>query len=606
MEELMALLPTILAFLGGLCLFLFGMTLMGDSLEKSAGSQLKGLLARLTSTPIKGLILGAGVTAIIQSSSATTVMLVGFVNSGLMTLAGAIPVIMGANIGTTITAWLLSLTAIEAGGVGGIIDVILLLLKPTSFSPVLALAGVVMYVFLKDQKKKDMGLIFLGFATLIFGMNAMSDSVEFLKNEEWFTSLFTMFNESPWIPILGVIIGAVVTGIIQSSSASVGILQALANNNLITYSAAIPIIMGQNIGTCVTAMLASAGTNKNARRVSVVHLCFNIIGTVAVLAVFYGLNFFFKFPFLLENISAPMIATIHTVFNIVCTVLIMPFYKQLEKLAMLIVRDKPGEDEEIKLFDDLLLETPSVAIDRAKSVSMDMARSSVEAIKCAISTLEDYSPEKVKRVFELEGEGDMYEDQIANYIIKVTERDLNPQDNLEATKLLHMISDLERLSDHAVNIAQSAEEMHEKKLSFSKEAQDELAVMLSAVTEILEISLTGFVDNDVRKAQTVEPLEEVIDGLKDGIRLSHIRRLKKNECTIELGFILTDLLTDLERISDHCSNIAGCVVEIAHNSLGMHEYTHTLHEGDEEYDKLFELYSKKYNLLTPPEKTAYT
>ena len=576
----------ILTLIGGICLFLFGMTVMGDALEKSAGSQLKGLLARMTSHPLKGFALGAAVTAIIQSSSATTVMLVGFVNSGLMSLSAVIPVIMGANVGTTITAWILSLMGV------GDDNFFMTMLKPTSFTPILAVIGVVLYIFLKNAKKKDIGLILLGFAVLIYGMDIMTGAVAPLKESEAFASILLMFTN----PILGVLAGALITAIIQSSSASVGILQALSATGAVTFGSAIPIIMGQNIGTCVTALISSVGANKNARRVAMVHLYFNIIGTVSLLALFYIAHAIFDFGFLGNAIDEKYIAIVHTAFNVGCTSLLLPCHKLLEKLAILTVKDKKDAEEKVNLFDDRLLTTPSVAIDRCRNVTVDMAKTSVNSLIKSLNLFEKYDKKIFEEIDKEEDQVDVYEDEIGSYLVKLTKCDLSERDSLEVTKLLHIIGDLERISDHAVNLAESAQEIHDKKISFSAQAQKELDIMMDAIREILGASLSAFTENSLELAAVVEPLEEVVDNLKDQIKLNHIKRLKNNECTIELGFILSDLLTNLERISDHCSNIAGCVIEIAHSSLGMHGYTKALRRGNEIYDEHYKEYSRKYAL----------
>ena len=577
----------ILTLFGGISLFLFGMTVMGDALEKSAGSQLKGLLAKMTSNPLKGFILGAAVTAIIQSSSATTVMLVGFVNSGLMTLSAVIPVIMGANVGTTITAWILSLMGVDGGE-----SFIMTMLKPTSFTPILAVIGVVLYVFLKNASKKDIGLILLGFAVLIYGMDIMSDAVSPLKESEAFRNILLMFEN----PLLGVLAGALITAIIQSSSASVGILQALSATGAVTFGSAIPIIMGQNIGTCVTAMISSVGANKNARRVAMVHLYFNIIGTIALLAIFYIAHGIVQFEFIGNAVDEKSIAIVHTAFNIGCTSLLLPCHKLLEKLAILTIKDKKNTEEKVSLFDDRLLTTPSVALDRCRNVAVTMAETSVASLMKSLTLFDYYDKKIFEEIDKEEDQVDIYEDEIGSYLVKLTKCDLSERDSLEVTKLLHIIGDLERISDHAVNLAESAQEIHNKKISFSDQAQKELSVMIGAVREILNASLSSFTQNSLDFAATVEPLEEVVDNLKDQIKLNHIKRLQNNECTIELGFILSDLLTNLERISDHCSNIAGCVIEIAHSSLGMHGYTKALRRGNEIYDEHYKEYFWEYSL----------
>lgn len=578
----------ILALVGGIALFLFGMTVMGDALERSAGRQMKNILGKFTSNPVKGFLLGMTVTAIIQSSSATTVMLVGFVNSGLMTLTSTIPVIMGANVGTTVTAWILSLSGLEGD------SFIVQIFKPTTFTPVLAVIGVIFFVFLKNARKKDIGLALLGFSVLIFGMDAMSDAVSGLKDVPEFTSLFTKFKN----PILGVLVGTVVTAIIQSSSASVGILQALAATGQIPFISAIPIIMGQNIGTCVTAMISSVGANKNAKRVAMVHLYFNIISTTVLLAAFTAFNYAFDIEVMLpQYIDGVGIAIVHSAFNITATLLLLPFGRLLGKLATITVRDDSAASEKTALFDERLLVTPAVAIDRAKAVSSDMADISLSSVKRSIKMLDAYSSTDMESVSKDEDKADVLEDEIGSYLLKISERDLSAENNLEVTKILHMIGDLERLSDHAVNLAESSREMYEKKVAFSDSAKRELDVITSAVEEIIDVAIRSFKENDVELAKTVEPLETVIDNLQTDIRLNHIARLKRNECTVELGFILSDILTDLERIADHCSNIAGCVIEIAHSSLGMHSYTRDVKGGSAAYDDLYEKYSEKYSLL---------
>ena len=576
----------VLTLIGGICLFLFGMTVMGDALEKSAGSQLKNLLAKMTSNPIKGFVLGAAVTAIIQSSSATTVMLVGFVNSGLMSLSAVIPVIMGANVGTTITAWILSLMGVSGD------NFFMTMLKPTSFTPILALVGVVLYIFLKNAKKKDIGLILLGFAVLIYGMDIMTDAVAPLKESEAFGNILLMFDN----PLLGVLAGALITAIIQSSSASVGILQALSATGAVTFGSAIPIIMGQNIGTCVTAMISSVGTNKNARRVAMVHLYFNIIGTFTLLSVFYIANSVVGFGFLGDAIDEKYIAIVHTAFNVGCTAILLPCHKLLEKLAVATVRDKKDADEKVSLFDDRLLTTPSVALDRCRNVTVDMAKLSVESLLKSLDLFDKFDRKKLDEINNEEDKVDIYEDEIGSYLVKLAKCDLSEHDSLEVTKLLHIIGDLERISDHAVNLGESAEEINTKKISFSEQAKGELGVMMGAVREILGAALSAFTENSLEFAAKVEPLEEVVDNLKVHIKLNHIKRLQNNECTIELGFILSDLLTNLERISDHCSNVAGCVIEIAHSSLGMHGYNKALRRGNEVYDKHYKEFSEKYSL----------
>ena len=577
----------ILSLIGGLALFLFGMQLMGNALEKKAGGQLKNILEKMTDSPFKGFLLGMLVTCVIQSSSATTVMVVGFVNSGIMKLRQAISIIMGANIGTTITSWILSLTGVS--GKAWYIQIF----KPTSFVPVLALIGVIFFVFLKDHKKKDTGVILLGFATLMTGMQSMSDAVAGLKDVPAFANILTVFTN----PILGVIAGAVLTAIIQSSSASVGILQALSSTGAISFGAAIPIIMGQNIGTCATALLSCIGANKNAKRTGFVHLYFNVIGTIVLLALFTVAKAVFGLGYLdTMSIDGFWIAVVHTAFNVICTVLWFPFTKYLEKLACITVRDTEV-DEHYEMLDERLFATPSVAVQRANAVTEKMALISTESIKSSFSLLDGYNTEIADRVVKDEGKVDKYEDRLGSYLVKVASLSLTDNDNADVTKLLHIISDFERISDHAVNIAESAEEIRDKNIEFSGSAKRELAVMIGAVNEIIDLAYDCFVHTDLSSAAKVEPLEEVVDDLKDTIRARHIARLQKGECTIELGFILTDLLTNLERVSDHCSNIAGCMLEMSHKDLAIHEYLRRIKEGNrKEFNRLYTTYSEKYSI----------
>lgn len=578
----------VLALIGGVAMFLFGMSVMGDALEKSAGSRLSSMLDKLTSNPIKGFALGAVVTAIIQSSSATTVMMVGFVNSGVMTLSNVIPIIMGANVGTTITSWILSLSGISGDGF------LLTMLKPTSFTPILAVIGIIFYLFLKDSKKKDIGLILLGFSVLIFGMDYMTSAVKPLAEVPEFQEILLLFSN----PILGLLAGAVLTAVIQSSSASVGILQALSATGRVTFATAFPIILGQNIGTCVTAIISSVGANKNAKRVSMVHLCFNIIGSVLVMALFYTLHMIINFSFIDALVDHTIIALVHTAFNLFCTIALLPFCKQFEKLACFLVKDKKDGNDKVALLDDRLLATPSIAIERCRQVAVNMANISFHSVKRSLTLLEHYDKKLFDEIQKEEDTVDIYEDEIGSYLMKITNKDLSEKDSSEVTKLFHMIGNLERLSDHAVNVAESAQEMYEKKLEFSTIGKRDLSVMITAVHEIMDNALMAFVYNDVQVAVRVEPLEEVIDDLQTALRAGHIERLRNGECTIELGFILSDLLTNLERIADHCSNVAGCVIEIANNSLGMHSYAEGLRRGDAVYDQYFEDYSKKYQLNT--------
>ena len=576
----------VLTLLGGLSLFLFGMNLMGASLEKRAGSSLKILLGKLTSRKILGFLTGMGVTAVIQSSSATTVMVVGFVNSGLLTLRQAISVIMGANVGTTVTAWILSLTGLDGD------NFFVMLLKPTSFTPILALIGVVLTMMAKSDKKKDVGMILLGFAVLMLGMDTMSGAVAGLEEVPEFRNILLMFSN----PVLGVLAGAGLTAIIQSSSASVGILQALSATGQVTYGAAIPIIMGQNIGTCVTAMISSVGANKNAKRAAVVHLLFNIVGTAVWLAVFYGINAVVQFSFVSHSIDQLGIAVVHTAFNILCTALLFPFSGLLEKMACRLVPDTKAP-EKIQILDERFLATPSVAIDRCQEVAETMARISMDALKTSCQLIEHYDPKSAQAVRETEQEADQYEDMLGTYLVKLGRADLNAADSRETAKLLHIIGDFERISDHAVNLVESAEEIRNKGLSFSVHAKQELAVLTAAVGEVMDLALDAFLQNNPALAAKVEPLEQVVDTLKEQLRNRHILRLQKGECTIELGFVWSDLLTSLERVADHCSNIAGCVIEMSHDSLDVHEYLDNVKAGGPGFLRAYEAYAQKYALM---------
>lgn len=567
-------------------MFLFGMNLMGNSLEKCAGSSLKVLLSKLTSRKILGFLTGLGVTAVIQSSSATTVMVVGFVNSGLLSLRQAIGVIMGANVGTTVTAWILSLTGLDGE------SFFIRLLEPTSFSPVLALIGVGLTMMAKSERKKDVGMILLGFAVLMFGMDTMSGAVAGLQDVPEFQSIFLMFTN----PVLGVLAGAILTAIIQSSSASVGILQALSATGQVTYGAAIPIIMGQNIGTCVTAMISSVGANKNAKRAAVVHLLFNIIGTCVWLSVFYLINAVVHFDFVGNSIDQLGIAVVHTTFNVLCTALLFPFSGLLEKLACRLVRDDKVP-EQIQILDERLLSTPPVAIGRCQEVAETMARISMDALRTGCRLIEHYDAKEAQAVRETEKEADQYEDMLGTYLVKLGRENLSERDNRQVSKLLHIIGDFERISDHAVNVVESAEEMRSKGLHFSPQAKQELNVLTSAVGEIMDLSLDAFLKDDPDLAVKVEPLEQVVDTLKEQLRNRHILRLQRGECTIELGFVWSDLLTDLERVADHCSNIAGCVIEMSHGSLDVHEYLDYIKGGSIAFQRAYNAYARKYALM---------
>ena len=575
----------LLTMVGGLCLFLFGMNIMGEALERRAGDSLRTLLGKLTTNKFVGFLTGLAVTAVIQSSSATTVMVVGFVNSGLLKLGQAINVIMGANVGTTVTAWVLSLGAIDGD------SLFIQLLKPTSFTPVLALIGVVFYVFLKDGKKKDTGMILLGFATLMFGMDTMSDAVSGLKDVPQFQQLFLMFQN----PILGTLAGAVLTAIIQSSSASVGILQALAVTGSVSYGAAIPIIMGQNIGTCITAMLSGVGATKNAKRTALVHLSFNVIGTAVWLAVFALVRAVFQ-PALLEmSADAFGIAVSHSIFNVLCTVLLFPCSGLLEKLVCRLVPDSE-EPEQVAELDERLMATPPVALMSCREMTAKMADAAAQGLRDSASLLTSFDPAIAKAVKKIEDLTDHYEDILGTYLVKLSSLSISADDNAEAAMLLKAINDFERIGDHSVNLMESAQEIHEKELSFSDAAKQELAVLLSAVSDIVELSFRAFLSNDLSAAMAVEPLEEVVDDLTDAMRSGHIQRLQQGSCSIETGFVWTDLLTSLERVGDHCSNIAGCVIDLHRHDMNTHEALRQNRKGNARFDKLYAEYSAKYHL----------
>ncbi len=575
----------VLTLIGGLCLFLFGMNIMGDALERRAGNKLKTLIGKLTGNKLAGLLTGLGVTAVIQSSSATTVMVVGFANSGLITLKQSIGVIMGANIGTTVTAWLLSLGGIESS------NIFLQLLKPTSFTPVLALFGIIFYMFCKSGKKNDTGMIFLGFATLMFGMETMSDAVAGLADVPAFGQLFLMFTN----PILGVLAGAVLTAIIQSSSASVGILQALAVTGQVSYGAAIPIIMGQNIGTCITAMLSSVGTNKNAKRAAMVHLCFNILGTLFWLSVFWLAKLFLQPILFTEEATRFGIAVAHSVFNILCTLLMFPLSGVLEKIVLKLVPDAKTLEVDTEL-DERLLATPPIALERCRVLTEKMAVSAADALRDTLRAFESYSPELAESIRASEEQTDHYEDILGTYLVKLSGRGISSADSVESAKLLKLISDIERISDHSVNILESVEELREKEISFTPAAKKELNVLIDAVHEILDLSMLSFLNNDLQAAEKVEPLEQIIDNLKEHMRTSHILRLQQGNCTIEAGFVWSDLLTNLERISDHCSNMAGCVIDMTHNNMNLHASLRAYKMNDPAYGENYEKFKSKYAL----------
>ena len=579
-----------LTLVGGLCLFLLGMNLMGQALERRAGGRLRTLLDKMTSRVMLGFLTGLGVTAIIQSSSATTVMVVGFVNSGLMTLRQAINVIMGANVGTTVTAWFLSLAGIDSGSLW------VQLLKPASFTPVLALIGIIFYMFCKDTRKKDTGLILLGFTTLMFGMETMSGAVAGLRDVPAFTNLFLAFTN----PLLGVLVGALVTAVIQSSSASVGILQALSVTGGVRYAAAIPIIMGQNIGTCVTALLSSVGTNKNARRAAIVHLLFNVIGVTVLLTAFCIVKAALSPALLDEPTTMYGIAIVHSVFNILCTAMLLPAGGLLERLAMRLVPDGKSADETAEL-DKRLLATPSLALQQARTLAGGMASCAARALENALAAFDAYTPELAQSIREDEERCDHYEDIIGTYLVQLSSRTMSQCESEEATELLKTIGDFERISDHAVNVLESAEELREKGLAFSGTAQEEYGVLAGAVREILHLAINAFAAGDSAAAAQVEPLEEVIDKLKEQMRTRHILRMQRGACSIEAGFVWSDLLTDLERISDHCSNIAGCVLDAAQHNLNLHETLRTVRREDADFRTRLAADAEKYRLPDPEE-----
>ncbi|MBR1972998.1 MAG: Na/Pi cotransporter family protein [Oscillospiraceae bacterium] len=575
----------ILTMIGGLCLFLFGMNIMGESLERAAGNSLRSLLGKLTTNRMLGFLTGMVVTAVIQSSSATTVMVVGFVNSGLLSLGQAINVIMGANVGTTVTSWILSLGGIESG------NFFVQMLKPTSFTPILALIGIVYYMFVKDNSKKDIGMILLGFATLMFGMDTMSGAVKGLKDVPEFQQLFLLFTN----PVLGVVAGALLTAVIQSSSASVGILQALSSTGQVTYAAAVPIIMGQNIGTCVTAMLSSVGATKNAKRAAFVHLLFNIIGTIVCLILFMLGSALFSPAILGEGATHFGIAICHTIFNIACTALLLPSGNLLEKLVCKLVPDAK-EAETVSELDERLFATPSIALDRSRVLTGEMAEAAALTLKGAMDSLLAYTPELAQKVRDLEEKTDHYEDILGTYLVKLSALKISPADSNEAAMLLKALNDFERIGDHALNLVESAEELNQKELKLSDAAKHELSVLTSAVSEIVELSFSAFYHNDLQKAYMVEPLEQVIDDLKEKMRVHHILRLQQGACSIETGFVWSDLLTALERVGDHCSNIAGCIVDMAHHDMNTHEALRSARVENESFGEQYRAYAKKYSL----------
>jgi len=580
---------SILSLVGGLVLFLYGMDLMGDSLKKLAGGKLESILAKLTSNRFKGFLLGFAVTAVIQSSSATTVMLVGFVNSGIMTLKQTISIIMGANIGTTVTSWLLSTAGIDGTG-----SIIMKLLKPESFTPVLAVIGFIMIAMAKNDKKKNAGSILIGFAILMFGMEAMGASVEGLKENATFTNLLTMFSNNP---VMGILVGTIFTAIIQSSSASVGVLQALSLSCIVPYSTAIPVVLGMNIGTTITPIISSISGNTDSKRVAVSCLYIKMIGVTIVAGIFYALNAFVGFDFLDTRASAFNIAVVHTLFNIISTIILLPFCALIEKLALRTIKGKKDEEETdaFAVLDERFLSMPSFAVEKSKDLVCEMAAISNESFSLATQLMDNYDDAVFEKVKKLEGKVDKYEDKISTYLVQIAEKQIAAKESRVVTELLHCIGDIERISDHALNIAEVAQEIHEKKIDFSESAKADIKIITNAVAEVLNIAIASLVDDDLDAARRVEPLEQVIDRLKRKIKNGHISRLRQGDCTMELGFILSDLLTNYERIADHCSNIAVCFIEMSHDSFETHEYLNNLKSGEEtEFKEMYEQYKAKY------------
>ena len=579
----------ILNLIGGLALFLFGMELMGDSLKKLAGGKLESILARLTSNRFKGFLLGFIVTAIIQSSSATTVMLVGFVNSGIMKLSQTLSIIMGANVGTTVTSWLLSLSGISGE------SFLVRLCKPSSFTPILATIGILLTMAAQSDKKKDIGKILLGFSVLMFGMETMSGAMSGLKDSPSFARMMTMFQN----PILGIVSGTVLTAIIQSSSASVGILQALAQTGIISISTAVPIILGQNIGTTITPILSSINGNTDSKRVALACFYIKIFGVIAVCTVFYILHGLFDFAFMSASASAFNIAIIHTLFNILSTIILMPLCSWIEKLTIRTIKDKktPSQNVTFKTLDDRFLSVPSFAVDSCRRTLLEMAVISKNSMIDAIKLFDSYDSAKVEEILKSENEVDTYEDKISSYLLKISEQTISQNDSREVSQLLHVVGDIERISDHSVNLVAAAKEIHDKNIAFSSEAQKELSIMSNAVREILTLAIEALVNNDLSLAKKVEPLEQIVDKLNYKIKKNHISRLRQGNCTIELGFVLTDILNNYERVADHCSNIAVCMLEIGHNSFEIHEYLSNVKEnGTNEFYEYYDMYKKRYTL----------
>lgn len=575
-----------LTLLGGLAMFLFGMDVMGKALERQAGNRLQAVLEKLTSSSVRGFLLGLAATAVIQSSSATTVMVVGFVNSGLMQLHQATGVVLGANVGTTVTAWLLSLTGVEGE------SLLLQLCKPSSFAPVLAIVGIALRMFAKKDKRQNVGSILLGFAILMFGMETMSGAVKPLANDPGFTQMFTLFSN----PILGVLAGTLLTTVIQSSSASVGILQALATTGAVPYSSAIPIIMGQNIGTCATAMISSVGANRSARRVALVHLYFNLISVAVLFGLYLIVDAALGLAFTDMPASAAGIAFVHTIFNVVATTCMLPFTKWLEKLVCLTIPDAKGENEPVAELDERLLNTPVVALEQSRRVAVDMADAAKRALNDALALVGRYDARAAEAVEALEDRLDRYEDLLGTYLVKLSSREMSADNSREAALLLHMIGDFERIGDHAVNLVETARELFEKKLQFSEGAQREQRVLVDAINDILCLSVGAFERGDLELARRVEPLEQVVDDLTKELRSRHIERLQSGACTIQTGFVLTDFLTNCERVADHCSNIAAALIETSQGSFDLHGYTEQISES-EAFRRYYSDFRRKYTLM---------
>lgn len=577
----------LISLLGGLALFLFGMDVMGKALERQAGGKLQTILAKMSSNVFKGFFLGLAVTAVIQSSSATTVMVVGFVNSGIMALKQAVGVIMGANVGTTVTAWILSLTALEGE------SLLVQIFKPTTLAPLLGIVGIVLYMFTKSEKKQGIGTILLGFMALMTGMSLMSDSMAFLENEKWFADLMVSFTN----PILAIVVGAVLTGVIQSSSASVGILQSLCSTGLVTGGVALPIILGQNIGTCVTALISTIGANRNARRAAMVHLYFNLLGVIIFAAVFYGVGAFIPWGFLTETMSEVNIAMIHTTFNVITTIIMLPLHGVLEKLATLSVPEDK-EPESTALLDQRLIATPAVAIQRAQEIAADMAQTASQALDGAIGLLEKFDSKGLESVKALENKTDEYEDALGTYLVQLTGTKLSVHDNRQLNILLYTISDVERIADHAVSIGKAGEEIYKKDIAFSDAAKKELKVLSEAVQAAVKSTVTAYCGGDLENARRVEPQEQVVDSLVKEIKSRHVRRLRNGQCKVEYGFVLEDLLTSFERVADHCSNIAVEMLQVSEGKLEAHEYLTALKAGEltesAKFDERFEKYRKQY------------